>query len=766
MFVCLDLETTGLSAKDDHIIEVAIVRFDHEKIIEEWSSLIKAPVPVPSFTTHLTGISTEMLKDAPRLEVLQETLLQKIGDRPIVGHFIPFDVGFLKEKGFHLRNLELDTCQLTQALLPNEPSYSLEVLTQKLGIVQAKAHRAHDDVKANIELFFRLLEHIRSLPQEEKKAMRTILEKSDWAWSKTILGVLDRANLNKNLVSLISPTPSQKIVYSEKHANLAELAQNISPPFLFEEGSHTYQDLLDYALSLKDKSIISVPYPALFPLHEDTYVLKHPGQYIDQKRFERFLDKDRFSGPETVLAIKVSLWLLHSENGEKSELRLVKEESSLWYYLCCQEGTEPESFYKKALNKALQKRVVVISHLHLLKDRSRKVPEPLSSNELVVGECEELVQEMEDAWHIRLSEARFLEELRRLQIENPQAEPVIDHLAAKVSILFGLLGIFLQRNGGSNDTHHPLRIETHHINTLEWNKVVESARSIEAAAAALGDICKESINLDEWARSLDFLTKLLQNNQALLWLTFGMDGQPIIHSFPENTTEIFSERVWKGMEDLRLFCHHANLKDDFAFLKRELALPPAIETVSVKDILPLPLILPDPFTPAPSSPENLPEVVRQMVKELLPIKGNIMILSQSMMVVEQLFYKLAEPVKQANRKLFAQNLGGGLGKIAKMSERSAGQNVYIGNENMLDFLLSEGVPLKMLALHRLPFSNPKDPIQQARSVSYKDPYKEFSLPQASLRFQSILNRFLGNEWEEKTIYILDPRIHDYKEWFY
>lgn len=765
MFVCLDLETTGLSPKDDHIIEVAIVRFDHEKILDEWSSLVKAPVPVPSFTTHLTGITTEMLKDAPHLEELRETLSKKIGDCPIVGHFIPFDVGFLKEKGFHLENLELDTCQLTQALLPNEPSYSLEVLTQKLGIVQAKAHRAMDDVKANIELFFRLLEHIRALPEEEKMAMRTILEKSDWAWAKTIVEILDQ-NQGQELNRLILPTPSQKIVHSEKHADLAELTKNLSTSFLFEEGSHTYQDLLDYALTFKDKSMISVSHPTLFPIHEEVYVLKHPSQYIDETRFKRFLDKERFSGPETVLAIKVSLWLLHTESGEKSGLRLVKEETSLWYDLCCQEGTEPESFYKKALNRASQKSVVVISHLHLLKDRSCKVPELPSPKELIVGECEELVQEMGDAWHIRLSETRFLEELRRLQIENPHAESVIDHLAAKVSILFGLLGIFLQRNGTSSDPNHPLRVETHHINTLEWNKVLESARSIEAAAAALGDVCKETTTLDKWSRSLGFLTKLLQNNQALLWLTFSMDRQPIIHSFPENTTEIFSERIWKGLKHLRLFCHHGNLKDEFAFLKQELALPPEIDTLSIKDRLPLPIVLPDPFAHAPNSPENLPEVIHQIVKELPQVKGNMMILSNSMTVAEQLFYKLAEPIKKSGRKLFAQNLGGGLGKIAKMSERTAGQNVFVGNENMLDFLLSEGVPLMVLALHRLPFSNPKDPVQQARSATYKDPYKGFSLPQASLRFQSILNRFLGNEWKGKIIFILDPRIHDYKEWFY
>ena len=164
MFVCLDIETTGLNPNGDHIIEVAIVRFDHEKILDEWSSLVKPSINIPEFTKRLTGIDDEMVADAPRLAELADTIREKVGNAPVMGHFIFFDLNFLNAKEIPMPNEQLDTCQLTQILLPNEASYSLEVLVEKLQIKHEDTHRAMDDVKANIELFWRLSSHIRSLP--------------------------------------------------------------------------------------------------------------------------------------------------------------------------------------------------------------------------------------------------------------------------------------------------------------------------------------------------------------------------------------------------------------------------------------------------------------------------------------------------------------------------------------------------------------------------------------------------------------------------
>lgn len=760
MFVCLDLETTGLSARDDHVIEVAIVRFDHEKILDEWSSLVKSPIPIPAFSANLTGISNEMVKDAPTLDSLKATILEKLGDLPIMGHFIFFDVNFLNEKKFGVPNIQLDTCQLAQALLHKEASYSLEVLARKLGIEQPGAHRALNDVKANIELFWRFCEHIKSLDPKEKEVLKPILEKSDWPWSPVILSVLDQTAKNR-----IPENEDTDVVKSEKHADLATLTAELKPPFLLEEASHTAQDIFDYALQLKDKSLLVLPSPESLASHPDLGVLKHPNQYLDENRFENFIAKDRLGPGETLLAIKLRLWLLKTETGEKSELRLLKDEKDVWLDLCCQESEDGHSFYGKAEHRAQQKKVMAVSSIYFLKDRSRKEPLLALPPHTVVGLVEQFVKSMEAAWHIRLNESRFLQDLNRLKKDNPTLEPVIDQVAAKVSILFGFLGMIIQKEGMANDPHHTLVVEAHHLNTKEWNNIKGSAESIESSVAALSNDCKKTPALEEFSRYLAYMTKILRMGSPILWLTLSKEDQPIVHAFPENPAELFSERVWKDIPNLYLFCHHGDLNDNFSFLKKELGLPNEITTVSQKEIVPLPLYYPKTKIKSPNEFENLEGVVNELKSWLPEVGGNSILLVNSMATGEQFFYKCTKIIKEMGLTLFVQNLSGGMGKISKMAEKTDGKNVFVGNETFLDFLLSEGIKLKFLGLHRIPFASPADPIQKGRSVFYKDAYKEFTLPQASLRFQNVLNTFLGNAWEEKKILILDPRVSDYEGYF-
>lgn len=761
MFICLDIETTGLSAQDDHVIEVAIVRFDREKIIEEWSSLVKPSISIPAFTTHLTGITNELVKDAPALKEVKDVIIEKLGSYPIMGHFIPFDVGFLNEKGFGLKNQMLDTCQLAQAFIAKEPSYSLEVLCQKLGIRQVSAHRALDDVKANIELFWQISDHIRALSPKEKEAIRPLLEKSDWAWAQHILPLLDE----KTGKRILQTENVVVAAHSEEHANLNELSKELKVPFLLEERSHTYQDLLNYALAQEEKSLLVLAAPEHLPDHKDLGILKHPNSYLDEARFAAFLAKDRLSGVETMIAVKMQLWLLETKTGEKSELRFIKEEKEVWFDLCCQENGEPQSFFARAQNASQERKVMAVSQQYFLKDRSRKDPLLKLPPNVVVGETEQLVQAVEEAWHIRLSESRFIQDLHRLKNENPSANEVIDSLASKVSILFGFLGMMLQTHGTSNDPRHALVLETHHFNTSEWNKVKGSAESIETIVAALGDHCKKTSTLEEFSRYLLYLSKILQLNAPLLWLTLSKEMQPVVHAFPKNSNEIFTERVWNGIGRLHLFSHHGNLKDDFAFLKRELSLPSELQTESAKEALPLPLYYPKTPLRNPNDSQNIEDVAHELKSWLPEVEGNTILIANSMATAEQFFYKLAKVTKELGLKLLVQNLSGGMGKIAKLSNKTDGKNLFVGNEDFMDFLMAEGIDLRFLALHRLPFGSPEDPIQKARTAHLKDPYKEFTLPQTSLRYETLLSHFLGNEWQGKKILILDPRVNDYEGYF-
>src|SRR5574338_420006 len=94
--VAVDIETTGLEADRDAIIEIGAVRFNGRRIEDEFSTLINPGRHIPEFITNLTGIDDPMVRQAPRLKDVLEELEAFIRDLPVVGHNVRFDVGFLQ----------------------------------------------------------------------------------------------------------------------------------------------------------------------------------------------------------------------------------------------------------------------------------------------------------------------------------------------------------------------------------------------------------------------------------------------------------------------------------------------------------------------------------------------------------------------------------------------------------------------------------------------------------------------------------------------
>ncbi len=211
--------------------------------------------------------------------------------------------------------------------------------------------------------------------------------------------------------------------------------------------------------------------------------------------------------------------------------------------------------------------------------------------------------------------------------------------------------------------------------------------------------------------------------------------------------------IWKDVEKLHLFSHNGN----FEFIKDELALPEDIKNKKLESLRGLPIFPASRKISNPNSDSNIAEVSHEIAEQVKDSQGNFFLLVTSMRSAEKFFYTL-----KTDKKLFVQNMGGGLGKIAKMSEKTDGNNLFVGNEEMLNNLLRDGKNIKFLAIHRLPFSYPSDPIQTSRAKYYSNEFEDYSLPKCALRLQNILDKFLGNEWQDKKVFIYDERVNDYK----
>src|SRR5262245_14341042 len=130
--VALDLETTGLDNYADEIIQIGLVRFRDGAIVETYDSLIDPGVPIPPLITNLTGITNRMVDGKPRIDELLPHIKEFIGDAPVVGHKVEFDLGFMQRYRVALTNPVIDTYELASVLLPRAPRYNLSALTDQL----------------------------------------------------------------------------------------------------------------------------------------------------------------------------------------------------------------------------------------------------------------------------------------------------------------------------------------------------------------------------------------------------------------------------------------------------------------------------------------------------------------------------------------------------------------------------------------------------------------------------------------------------------
>ncbi|MCT4617212.1 MAG: exonuclease domain-containing protein [Candidatus Gracilibacteria bacterium] len=182
MFVCLDLETTGLDAIDNEIIEIAIVKFDENtgKVVDTFETFVKPFEPIPELIQNLTGISNEDVEKAPFFDEVKTKIEEFIGDLVIVGHNIKFDIKFLVAAGVDIvDNIYIDTFFMANILLREEKSLNLEALAKRyLNIESENFHRALEDTLATKDLFIFLVKYAKKLKINQRKILNYTLSKS------------------------------------------------------------------------------------------------------------------------------------------------------------------------------------------------------------------------------------------------------------------------------------------------------------------------------------------------------------------------------------------------------------------------------------------------------------------------------------------------------------------------------------------------------------------------------------------------------------
>ena len=193
-FVALDIETTGLDPQREAILEIGAVRFNGRRVEQEWSTLVNPGRRVPTFITQLTGISNQMVAQAPPISDVRAELQDFVGDAVIIGHNVRFDLSFLQRYRLFAYNETIDTYEMASVLLPNASRYGLGSLASQLVVPLPATHRALDDALVTHGVYLRLHELALELPLDLLADIVRLGEQVDWAatWDSATLCRNDR----------------------------------------------------------------------------------------------------------------------------------------------------------------------------------------------------------------------------------------------------------------------------------------------------------------------------------------------------------------------------------------------------------------------------------------------------------------------------------------------------------------------------------------------------------------------------------------------
>lgn len=210
-FVVFDIETTGLSAKFNEIIEIGAVKIIEGKVTERFSEFVKPKKPVPYHITELTGITNDMLSGADGIEVVLRKFLDFSKDCVLVAHNASFDVGFIRKKaeilGFNAEFCYIDTLAMSRRLLTGLKKHKLDRVAKYLGFTFEGHHRAVNDAEITARIFLHFLELLKQTNIENVKSINEkLLDESVTKHTSLyhiIILVKDMTGL-KNLYRLVS----------------------------------------------------------------------------------------------------------------------------------------------------------------------------------------------------------------------------------------------------------------------------------------------------------------------------------------------------------------------------------------------------------------------------------------------------------------------------------------------------------------------------------------------------------------------------------
>lgn len=269
MYAIIDIETTGGQPAQDRITEIAIFIHDGHKITDKYHTLINPQRPIPYFISNLTGITDEMVKDAPKFHEVAKEIVQFTEGKIFVAHNVRFDYSFVKKEfadlGYTYQRKTLCTVRLSRNLIPGLPSYSLGKLCKSIDIPLQLRHRAIGDAEATAKLFDKLIK----LNEKAVSGSEDVVTESQKALKNEVKTSLLPPNIKKEQVDALPDKPGVyyfhdeqgEVIYVGKSINIRKrIIQHFNIDYKSRKSIEFKNQIADISYELMGNELVALLY--------------------------------------------------------------------------------------------------------------------------------------------------------------------------------------------------------------------------------------------------------------------------------------------------------------------------------------------------------------------------------------------------------------------------------------------------------------------------------------------------------------------------
>jgi len=742
-YIGLDLETTGLDNSTAKIIEVGIVKFDLNENKEELNILIDPGVPIPYFVENLTGIKDEDVKGQAKIQDVKEKIIDFIGDAPIMGHFIQFDTGFLNANGFDLKNIELDSYDLAQMLLPFESSYGLEILSKKFNLIHENAHRALDDVKANIDLLKELLKEAARLPQDIREKILKLTKAANMGWHDVLQITFDESpapskdEFLKTTISTPFQSSSAFLEAEAKRSDIQDLVDQTADKkcTLYTETKLSPEELIN-TVQTDQKGGNLIIYPNTFNLPNEinsVHILRSPFELLDIEKLEKNINRESMERHEATLYSKCLIWQTIEPNNQcKEHIKFGKDESRFWNSVAQWDIALPD-----AKNILTSPKVFIENHEKLQ-----------NYDHIIIYDLNALITDMPNI---------FTEYITPHKLKDLSGD-MIDKTEETIDMLFGLLTNFFEKNRDGINTQ--IFLANQHLTSKEWINIKDlSAKLIDIIDAPVHAGRDLRLHHPKLKEILGYLSNLEQIPTNLsIWLKYIPNQETVFMGVLLTSIGPFLEKkIWPNFNKVTLI--NPTKIPSQKFINEQLGLPS--QTIAILD--------PDPGStknnsphietvdesfPHPNDPSFVSATIKTIQSEQTKTK-HIFVLAPNKNTLESLYNEFAENADDS-WKILVQGFSGSNNKLLKFYSDAREENkntIIIGNQGLWRyFLRTEYTELDTIIIMKIPFDHPHNPEIKAIADQYSNAYIQYRLPRAILHLHKIIG-----QTNTKNVVILDNR---------